>query len=114
MNSASCRTRAADRIGDERHRDPAAADGLYPFAEWGYVYSTRADALDLPVENSIYFSFDSWVYEPGSAEYLDAQLMAARLFCHRCDQAGLTVVWDGLAETRILLRDLNWRLRLPA
>ncbi|SLH43797.1 Uncharacterised protein [Mycobacteroides abscessus subsp. massiliense] len=120
-NFTCCRTCADEEIGDERGRERP---------EWGYVYFTQMDALDLAHERaSVWLGYGSFGPSPRitaaelqRAQGNDASLTALyeRTFDHLAEivtaavsGSGLRYDWDGHTQSRIKVVEMCWRRPLP-
>ncbi|ADG79233.1 putative protein OS=Tsukamurella paurometabola (strain ATCC 8368 / DSM / CCUG 35730 /CIP 100753 / JCM 10117 / KCTC 9821 / NBRC 16120 / NCIMB 702349/ NCTC 13040) OX=521096 GN=Tpau_2632 PE=4 SV=1 [Tsukamurella paurometabola] len=112
-----CRTCADDEIELERTAD-----------EWGYVYFTQQDALDLAyAKASVYLGYGSFGPSPAiaaveferarndpdktklNAFYEQTFDDLARIITSALDEQGLRYEWDGDTGNRIKVVDMDWR-----
>lgn len=122
MDFTCCQTCGHTEIGDER------GDG----AAWAYTFFHQQDSERLaPGGSDLYLAFGTF----GLPDDIDPDLVAraragdaearreaaalgdvraAGLVTETLRRHGLTVAWDGTAEQRIRVTDLDWRKRLPA
>ncbi|CAM3765897.1 DUF6891 domain-containing protein [Tsukamurella strandjordii] len=119
QNFTCCRTCADEEIGDERTGD-----------EWGYVYFTQQDAVELAYGKAgVYLGYGSFgpspSIDPDELERSrgDARKMSAyyeRTFddlaaaiTSALEAQGLRYDWDGDTGNRIKVIDMDWRRPLP-
>jgi hypothetical protein len=131
MNFTCCQTCGSTEIDDERTPIADAAEGTYPFREWGYTFFHQQDTERLTDAGAVlYLTYSTFRPAPGLDEDLLARARggddAAReevvrqsdvAVGHRVadalQAAGLTVDWNGENTKRIAVTDLDWRKPLP-
>ncbi|BDD82126.1 hypothetical protein TPB0596_18890 [Tsukamurella pulmonis] len=92
-NFTCCRTCANEEIDDERTA-----------GEWGYVYFSQQDALELAYGRAqVYLGFGVFDDAGRRAEDVASHVVAA------LTKQGLVAEWDGDAHTRIQVVGMDWR-----
>jgi hypothetical protein len=129
MNFTCCQTCGTTEIDDER-TPVDAAEGDYPFREWGYTFFHQQDAERLVDEPAtLYLSYSTFVPAPDLDEdllerwreddSLRGEVIAASdaSVGHRVADAlraqGLDVTWDGNTGARVEVAITQWRKPLP-